>query len=120
MSLKEIRNKINKKIDENYKIRQKRIVKIKECLSIDFNKISNYGLEINIAYPNTQIKTKNNKGKEASLFKIEIPGSIISNARFYYKEKDIDYLSIKELANLENDLQYILAEIEKKIDEYLI
>ncbi len=120
MSLKEIRNKINKKIDENYKIRQKRIVKIKECLSIDFNKISNYESEINIAYPSTKIKTKNNNDKEASLFKIEIPGSIISNARFYYKDKDIDYLSVKDLENLEHNLQYILSEIEKKIDEYLV
>ncbi len=120
MSLKEIRNKINKKIDENYKTRQKRTIKIKECLSIDFNKISNYGSEMNIPYPNTQIKTKNNNGKEPSLFKIEIPGSIISNARFYYKDKDIDYLSIKELENLEHDLEYILDAIYKKVDEYLV
>lgn len=64
MSLKEIRNKINKKIDENYKIRQKRIVKIKECLSIDFNKISNYESEINIAYPSTRLKQKTTMTKK--------------------------------------------------------
>ena len=42
MSLKEIRNRINKKIDEKYKERQKILTRIKEYLNIDFNKISSY------------------------------------------------------------------------------
>jgi hypothetical protein len=121
MQLKDIRNKINKKIDENYKTRQKILTRIKDYLSIDFNKISIYRSEINIGYPNNSNNTKNKKDdKDNALFKIEMPGSIIANARFYYKGIDIDSLSIKEIKNLEQDLEYIVKEIEKKIDEYII
>ena len=114
MQLKDIRNRINKKIDENYKTRQKILTRIKEYLNIDFNKISIYRFEINIKYHNDNNHTiKNENYKDNTLFKIEIPGSIIANARFYYKGIDIDSLSIEELKNLEKDLEYILNEIEK-------
>ncbi len=121
MQLKDIRNRINKKIDENYKTRQKILTRIKDYLNIDFNKIAIYRAEINIHYPsdnNHAIKKEDYKNK--TLFKIEIPGSIIANARYYYKDIDIDSLSIKEAKNLEKDLEYILTEIEKKTDEVII
>ena len=121
MSLKEIRNRINKKIDEKYKERQKILTRIKEYLNIDFNKISSYQSEINIEHPNTKnFEIKKERNDQSSiLFKIEIPGSIIANARFYYKGKEIDSLSIEEAKNLVKDLEYILKEIEKKTDKVI-
>ena len=121
MSLKEIRNRINKKIDEKYKERQKILTRIKEYLNIDFNKISNYQSEINIEHPNAKnLEIKKERNDQSNiLFKIEVPGSIIANARFYYKGKEIDALSIEEAKNLVKDLEYILKEIEKKTDKVI-
>ncbi|MDQ6724457.1 MAG: hypothetical protein M3Z01_09390 [Thermoproteota archaeon] len=109
---------MNKKIDENYKTRQKILTRVKDYLNIDFNKIAIYLTDINIKYPNDNnhiLKKENNK--DHILFKVEIPASIITHARFYYKGIDIDVLTIEEAKNLEKDLEYILTEIEKKIDE---
>ena len=118
MNLKDIRNRINKKIDERYKERQKILAKIKEYLNIDFNKISVYTSEINITKDKV---TYQNGHKQNSidnvLFKVEIPGSIIANSRFYYKGIDIDSLSIENAKNLEKDLEYILMQLEKEIDK---
>ena len=47
MQLKDIRNRINRKIDEKYKARQKILTRIKDYLNIDFNKIAIYRKEIN-------------------------------------------------------------------------
>jgi len=121
MNLKEIRNRVNKKIDEKYKERQKILTRIKECLNIDFNKISIYQSEINIEHPNAKnLEIKKERNDQSNiLFKIEVPGSIIANARFYYKGKEIDSLSIEEAKNLVKDLEYILKEIEKKTDKVI-
>jgi hypothetical protein len=121
MQLKNIRNRINKKIDVNYKTRQKILSRIKDVLTIDFNKISIYRDEINIKYPNSNTTTtkKENGKKDDILFKVEIPDSPIGNARYYYKGTEIDNLSIEEANNLEKDLKYILEEIEKNTNEII-
>ena len=62
MHLKDTRNRINKKIDANYKTRQKILSRIKDVLAIDFNKISIYREEIIIKYPNVNT-TSHKKGK---------------------------------------------------------
>ena len=115
MSLKDIRNRINKKIDEKYKERQKILTRIKECLNIDFNKISIYQSEINIEHPNAKnLEIKKERNDQSNiLFKIEVPGSIIANARFYYKGKEIDSLSIEEAKNLVKDLELSLIHISE-------
>lgn len=122
MQLKDIRNRINRKIDEKYKTRQKILTRIKDYLNIDFNKIAIYRKEINVKFPNDSSRhtIKKENDNENTLFKIEMPGSIISNARFYYKGIDIDLLSIEDAKNLEQDLEYILKEIEKITDEIVI
>jgi hypothetical protein len=121
MQLKNIRNRINKKIDSNYKTRQKILSRIKDVLTIDFNKIAVYREEINIKYPDsntTSTKIENGK-KDDIMFKVEIPDSLIGKARYYYKGTEIDYLSIEEANNLEKDLKYILEEIEKNTNEII-
>ena len=121
MNLKATRNRINKKIDANYKTRQKILSRIKDVLTIDFNKIAIYREEINIKYPNsntTSTKKENGK-KDDIMFKVEIPDSLIGKARYYYKGTEIDYLSIEEAINLEKDLKYILEEIEKYTNEII-
>ena len=121
MQLKNIRNRINKKIDANYKTRQKILSRIKDVLTIDFNKIAIYREEINIKYPSSNTtSTKKEKGeKDDILFKVEIPDSLIGKARYYYKGTEIDYLSIEEANDLEKDLKYILEEIEKYTNEII-
>ncbi len=121
MNLKDIRNRINKKIDGNYKARQKVLGRVKEVLDIDFNKISIYRGEINIGYPTKDNKNNDIEGHEKDniLLKIELPTSFIGKARYHYKDIDIDSLSIEELNNLENDLEYILDEIEKDMDRII-
>ena len=57
MNLKEIRNRINRKIDEKYKERQKILTRIKDYLNIDFNKIAIYRSEINVEHPNAKNHT---------------------------------------------------------------
>lgn len=121
MHLKDTRNRINKKIDANYKTRQKILSRIKDVLAIDFNKISIYREEIIIKYPNvnTTATKKENGKKDDTLFKVEVPDSLIGKARYYYKGTEIDYLSIEEANNLEKDLKYILEEIEKNTNDII-
>lgn len=121
MNLKDIRNRINKKIDERYKERQKILAKIKDYLNIDFNKISVYKSELNIKRDRISDKNeqKDNNSADYVLFKVEIPGSIIANSRFYYKGVDIDSLSIEDAKSLEKDLEYILKQLEKEIDNII-
>jgi hypothetical protein len=121
MHLKDTRNRINKKIDANYKTRQKILSRIKDVLAIDFNKISIYIEEIIIKYPNvnTTATKKENDKKDDTLFKVEVPDSLIGKARYYYKGTEIDYLSIEEANNLEKDLKYILEEIEKNTNDII-
>jgi hypothetical protein len=119
--LKDIRNRINKRIDGNYKARQKVLGRIKETLDIDFNKIATYQGEISIGYPKDNSKNTLEKENEADgiLFKIELPTSFIGKARYYYKDMDIDSLSLEDSNSLENDLEYILGEIEKNTDRII-
>ena len=121
MNLKDIRNRINKRIDGNYKARQKVLGRIKEILDIDFNKIAVYRGEISIKYPKDNNKNTLKKENEADdiLFKIELPTSFIGKARYYYKGMDIDSLSLEDLNGLENNLEYILGEIEKNTDRII-
>ena len=117
MTLKAIRNRINKKIDERYKARQRIITKIKDSLNIDFNKISVYKTEINIKKNNTADKNGQKEDNiDYVLFKVEIPSSMIASSRFYYKGVDIDSLTVENAKNLETDLEYILNQLEKEID----
>ena len=121
MNSKDIRNRINKKIDVNYKARQKVLGRIKEILDIDFNKIAIYRGEISIKYPKDNNKNTLEKENEANdiLFKIELPTSFIGKARYYYKGMDMDSLSLEDSSSLENDLEYILGEIEKNTDRII-
>ncbi len=121
MHLKDIRNRINKRIDGNYKARQKVLGRIKDVLDIDFNKIAIYRGEISIKHPKDNHKNTLEKESETDdiLFKIELPTSFIGKARYYYKGVDIDSLSLEELNSLENDLEYILGEIEKNTDRII-
>lgn len=146
--LKDLRNRINKKINKNYNQRQKLISEVKQALDIDFNKISIYSSDIKV-FPNfnnsdssanniesptspplaTKVKSKS-KTKEGTalndlvvsqspLFKVDLPDTIIGSQRYYYKNREISNLSIEELNNLKKDLDYILKEIEKEIDRLL-
>ena len=141
--MKDVRNRINKKINRNFNQRQKIISEIKQALDIDFNKISIYSTEIKIfpIFNNpesssintneldspTKVKSKSKiresaQGsvvKQIPLFKIDLPDTIIGSQRYYYKDIEINNLSIEELNNLKNDLDYILKEIEKEIDKLL-
>ncbi|MDQ4073042.1 MAG: hypothetical protein M3162_01920 [Thermoproteota archaeon] len=140
MNLKDIRNRINKRINAKYDERQKILSKIKNALNIEFNKISFYRDEIVIDKKNFQnredtnilqaskgtkkINTENmvgagDDGNQAPFFKVELPESIIGSSRFYYKGVEVDYLSIEDLKNLENDLEFILKEIEGEVDKFL-
>lgn len=121
MNAKDIRNRINKKIDGNYKARQKVLGRIKEILNIDFNKIAIYRGEISIKHSKDNNKNTLEKENETNdiLFKIELPTSFIGKARYYYKGIDIDLLSLEESNSLENDLEYILGEIEKNTDRII-
>jgi len=144
--LKDLRNRINKKINKNFNQRQKIISEIKQALDIDFNKISIYSTQIKI-FPNfnnpensrdtsnitneldspAKVKSKsktresvsNNVDKQSPLFKVDLPDTIIGSQRYYYKDTEINSLSIEELNNLKKDLDYILKEIEKEIDKML-
>jgi hypothetical protein len=120
MHSKDVRNRINKKIDENYKARQKVLGRIREILDIDFNKIAIYSREISIKYPKDNNKNSIDKDKDDILLKIELPTSFIGKARYYYKGIDIDLLSLDKANNLENDLEYILEEIEKNTDKIIL
>lgn len=147
--MKDLRNRINKKINKNYNQRQKIISEIKQALDIDFNKISIYSTEIKI-FPNfdnpdninnitsivtnevetpAKIRPKAKTKERASssvvvvnqtpLFRVDLPDTIIGSQRYYYKNTEINNLSIQELNNLKKDLDYILREIEKEIDRLL-
>ncbi len=147
MHSKVIRNKINKKINEIYNQRQKILSEIKKVLDIEFNKISSYATEINIKSnmlsnndtnvidtttttttpvaplkgiaKNSNEQVDNYIKDQKSYFKIELPGSIIGNPRFYYKDIEIDSLNMNELQNLKKDLDYIIKEIEKEVNKIL-
>jgi hypothetical protein len=121
MRLKDIRNRINRKIDENYKARQKVLGRIRESLDIDFNKIAIYRREINIGHPKDDHEGSPGKegNKDSALLKIELPTSFIGKARYYYKGIDIDSLTLEEANNLESNLEYILEEIEKNMDRII-
>lgn len=137
--MKDLRNRINKKINKNYNQRQKILTEIKQTLDIDFNKISTYSSEIEIyshshdPSAESKVDSQNNKKisnerevkpsndtKERLLFKIDLPDSIIGSQRFYYKGVELSNLTIEELNNLKKDLDFILKEIEKEIDKLLI
>ncbi|MDN5845302.1 MAG: hypothetical protein L0H53_03410 [Candidatus Nitrosocosmicus sp.] len=137
--MKDLRNRINKKINKNYNQRQKILTEIKQNLDIDFNKISIYSSVIEIfSQPHdssdefkvgsqNKKKTSNEEDvklsietKEKSLFRIDLPDSIIGSQRFYYKDVELSNLTIEELNNLKKDLDFILKEIEKEIDKLLI
>lgn len=139
LSLKDLRNRINKKINKNYNQRQKILAEIKQTLDIDFNKISTYSSVIDIHShlfdPSAELrvdsqnikKMSNERGvnqynetKEKPLFRIDLPDSIIGSQRFYYKGVEVSNLTIEELNNLKKDLAFILKEIEKEIDKLLI
>ena len=138
MSLKDLRNRINKKINKNYNQRQKILAEIKQTLDIDFNKISTSSVieihshssdpsaEFRVDSQNIK-KMSNEKGvnrynetKEKPLFRIDLPDSIIGSQRFYYKGVEVSNLTIEELNNLKKDLDFILKGIEKEIDKLLI
>ena len=138
--MKDLRNQINKKINKNYNQRQKILNEIKKILDIDFYKISIYFSMIEIHFhssePSTEftadsqnkkeksneneVKLSNNTQEKKSLFRIDLSHSISGSQRFYYKNKDINNLSIEELNNLKRDLGFILREIDKEIDKLLI
>jgi hypothetical protein len=136
--LKDLRNRINKKIRKNYNQRQKIISDIKQALDIDFNKISVYSSEIKI-FPDSK-EAKNvpevdlvNKPKSSvnlgskevevvttkPLFRVEVPDSIIGSQRYFYKGVEMNSLPLEELGNLKKDLDYILKELEIEIDKVL-
>ena len=137
--MKDLRNRINKKINRNYNQRQKILNEIKQTLDIDFNKISVYSSVIEIyshlydpsaefkVDSQNKIKTINEKDinpsndtREKPLFRIDLSHSIIRSRRFYYKDVELSNLSIEELNNLKKDLEFILKEIEKEVDKLLI
>ncbi|MDQ4074145.1 MAG: hypothetical protein M3162_07565 [Thermoproteota archaeon] len=141
MNSKDIRNRINKRINAKYDERQKILSKIKNALSIEFNKISIYREEIIIDKKNIKdyedasilqaskgtkkVNTENgigfgNDDNKVPFFKVELPESIIGSSRFYYKGIEVDYLPIGDLKSLENDLEFILKEIEREVDKFLI
>jgi hypothetical protein len=147
--LKDIRKKVNKKINDNYNKRQKILTEIKKSLNIDFGKISNYRDEIIISTQSLHNTINNNfensndnrnnilnkssltrddnddpsydyhNQRKSSLFRINIPNSILGFPQFYYKNKEINYLTISELVNLQKDMDYILEEVEKEINKTL-
>lgn len=137
--MKDLRNRINKKINKNYNQRQKILTEIKQTLDIDFNKISIYSSVIEIHShshePSAELEVDSqnkkkisnekdvklsNKTKEKPLFRIDLSHSIIGSQTFYYKDVELNTLSIEELNNLKKDLDFILREIEKEIDKLLI
>lgn len=139
MQLKDLRNRINKKINKNYNQRQKILTEIKQTLDIDFNKITIYSSVIEIfshshdhsdefkADSQNKKKTSNekdvklsNETKEKPLFRINLPDSIVGSQRFYYKDVELSNLTIEELNNLKKDLDFILKETEKEIDNLLV
>ena len=138
--MKDLRNRINKKINKNYNQRQKILNEIKQTLDIDFNKISIYSSVIEIHShshdPNAEFKVDSQNKKKKSnekdvklsnetkekkpLFRIDLSHSMIGSQRFYYKDVELNNLSIEELNNLKKDLDFILREIDKEIDKLLI
>ena len=138
--MKDLRNRINKKINKNYSQRQKILNEIKQILDIDFNKISIYSSVIEIHShshdPNTEsnVESQNKKKKSNEndvklinetketkpLFRIDLSHSMIGSQRFFYKDVEINSLSIEALNNLKKDLDFILREIDKEIDKLLV
>ena len=78
-------------------------------------------LKIRIKISNEKDEKPSNETKEKKpLFRIDLPHSIIGSQRFYYKDVELNNLSIEELNNLKKDLDFILIEIEKEVDKLLI
>ena len=136
--MKDLRNRINKKINKNYNQRQKILGEIKQALDIDFNKISIYSSEIkifsnsnrhqNVAKIESVNKQKSYDKKESvatesvhidPMFRVELPDSIIGSQRYFYKGIEISSLPLEELDSLRKDLDYILKEVEIEIDRIL-
>lgn len=127
---KEIRNKINKKIDRNYNKRQRMLSEIKSSLDIHFNKITVFTDEIIIdpsdglsstEIINTEgIKRENSiKREKIPFFKIILPDSVIGSPAYHFEGKEINCLNLKELDELKHYLNFILKEIELKIENIL-
>lgn len=137
--MKDIRKRINKKINDDYNKRHKILSEIRQALDIDFGKISNYKTEIIVpwridegkaknmdynfqkdkAFINSNIEDSNEniyRKEKPSFFKINIPESTIGGSQFYYKGNDINRLTLEELRDLRKDLDYILKEIENEIE----
>lgn len=136
--MKDLRNRINKKISKNYNQRQKILSEVKQALDIDFNKISVYSANIKIfSKSNYASSAKKNEsinnptslidtsGKEIDdtqtkpLFRVELPDSLVGSQRYFYNGEEISGLSLAELSNLKDDLHYILKELEIEIDRLL-
>jgi len=136
--LKDLRNRINKKIRKNYNQRQKIIGDIKQALDIDFNKISVYSSEIKIFSDSKEPKNAteidsvrklrqsvnlDSRGSEAvttkPLFRVELPDSMIGSQRYFYKGVEISGLPLDELGNLKKDIEFILQKLEIEIDKVL-
>ena len=122
MNRKNIKNRINRKIDKVYNERQKVLQRIRNTLDIDFYKISIYTDNIVIKNPtNGATNTrKEENDTDDILFRVELPSSTRETPRFYYKGITLDSLSIKEAYYLEKNLSYILEEIEKRLDEIIL
>ena len=122
MNRKNIKNRINRKIDKVYNERQKVLQRIRNTLDIDFYKISIYTDNIVIKNPtNGATNTrKEENDTDDILFRVELPSSTREKPRFYYKGITLDSLSIKEADYLEKNLSYILEEIEKRLDEIIL
>jgi hypothetical protein len=122
MNRKNIKNRINRKIDKVYNERQKVLQRIRNTLDIDFYKISIYMDNIIIKNPSdgTTNTRKEENGTDSIFFRIELPSSTREKPRFYYEGIALETLSIKEADNLEKNLSYILEEIEKRLDEIIL
>ena len=122
MNRRNIKNRINRKIDKVYNERQKVLQRIRNTLDIDFYKISIYMDNIIIKNPadGTTNTRKEENDTDSIFFRIELPSSTREKPRFYYKGIVLDTLSIKEAESLEKNLSYILEEIEKRLDEIIL
>lgn len=121
---KEIRNKINKKIDRNYNKRQRILSEIKSSLDIHFNKIAVFTDEIIINHPDgvrttEVINTESIERENTPFFKIVLPDSVIGSPTYHFEGKEINCLNLKELDELKHHLNFILKEIELKIENIL-
>jgi len=66
------------------------------------------------------VKLINETKETKPLFRIDLSHSMIGSQRFFYKDVEINSLSIEALNNLKKDLDFILREIDKEIDKLLV